>query len=141
MIPALIGSLGAGKTALAAAGWIQNNVIGGEGLVKNFFDPQIQVSPALTINGTAADYASERYCFITQVLAPTDKDIKALDDFFESFGYRVDLFKKPNLALRSTFTYVKTNGAVVYSSNKPAAAQMAAMLNNGCKFWKGDIGK
>lgn len=140
MIPMLLGALGAGSTAKAVGGFLENNLVA-QGWLSNYLDPEISASPAMGNDGSLAAFASERYKFIMQVLAPSAKDIKALDDFFEAYGYRIDQFIVPNIGLRSNFTYVKTRDCVVYSPIKPAADQMAAMLNSGYKFWKTEIGK
>lgn len=140
MIPAILGALGANQTTQAVSGFLENNLIA-QGWLENALDPKMVMAPAMGNDGSLAAFSAERYKFITQVIAPSSMDIAALDDFFEAYGYRVDLFMKPNLALRDNFTYIKTRDCVVYSSIKPAADQMAAMLNNGYKFWKGEIGK
>ena len=136
--------LGAFLLAIAGAGgvgWIARNVLGTTGWLENTLSPNIETGKATTINANIASYSAGLYAFRSQVLAPSDADIKGIDDFFESYGYNVNRFEKPNLKVRSTFTYIKTKDAVVYSSNLNAAQQMAAMLNDGCKFWVGDIGK
>lgn len=140
MVPMLLGAMGMGSTAQAVGGFLENNLIA-KGWLENALDPKMVLSPAMGNDGSLAAFSAGRYNFITQVIAPSSKDIKALDDFFEAYGYRIDQFIVPNIGLRSNFTYVKTKDCVVYSKIKPAADQMAAMLNNGYKFWKTEIGK
>lgn len=107
----------------------------------NLTHPEI-IHPNNTSHGsTYSAYATSRYDFRCFVLAPSDDDIKALDDFFESYGYNVSRFQVPKLNVRGTFTFIKTRDAVVSSDNYNASQQMAAMLNNGCKFWTGEIGE
>lgn len=134
-VPLLAGLLGFG-----GVNWIAKNVVGSSDWLNQYFDPKISTAPSQPSNASIAAYSSEQYFFRVQVLAPSDNDIKALDDFFESFGYRVDRMQVPNLKVRNTFTYVKTRDAVVYSSNQQASEQLCAMLNNGCKFWVDKIG-
>lgn len=125
----------------AAAGQIANSAIGQPfEWLENLFNPAIITSPVPANDNSFAAFVSGQYHFNVQVLAPSDADIQGLDDFFESYGYNVSRFQVPNLKVRGNFTYVKTRDAVVKSSNYLAAQQMAAMLNNGCKFWVGDIG-
>lgn len=135
MLPLLIGLLGGGGVS-----WISRNVLGTQEWLNNKFDPEIKTSPSLSVNGTVSEWFSERYYFGIHLLAPSNKDIQALDDFFEAYGYNVNLFQVPNLKVRGTFTYVKTRDAVVYSTNAQASKQMCAMLNSGTKFWVGEIG-
>lgn len=82
-----------------------------------------------------------QYRFEVFIEKPSDTDLKAIDDFFESYGYNVSTFAVPKLDVRDSFTYVKTRDAVV-SGQCPQEAinQLKYMLDNGCKFWKGSIG-
>jgi len=129
----------AGLTGVSGVSWIAKNVIGTDWL-ENIFTPKISTPKNTVVNANFSSYTSNLYHFRIQILAPSDKDIKALDDFFESYGYRVNIFGTPNLKVRGNFTFIKTRDAVVKSSNINAANQLASMLNNGCKFWSNEIG-
>lgn len=120
--------------------WTANNVVGSSGVAQNFFNPQITTAPPLGGSGDFATFFAGQYRFAMQTIAPTDKDMRALDDFFESFGYNVQQFRTVNLKVRNTFTYVKTRDAQVTSTNLETANQLSAMLNSGCKFWASEIG-
>lgn len=137
----LIGKAGALIGISFTTSWIERNVIGASGWLQNVVDPVIRDSVVMPSRGDVGAWFSEQYYFGIHLLAPSNEDIKALDDFFESYGYNVSRFMKPNLKVRSTFTYIKTRDAVVYSSNIKAMQQMQAMLNGGTKFWVGEIGK
>lgn len=137
---------GAGRLAALAgvsftASWVERNVVGASGWLQNVVDPVIRDSVVLPTRGDVGAWFSEQYYFGIHLLAPSNEDIKALDDFFESYGYNVSRFMEPNLKVRGTFTYIKTRDAVVISSNVKARQQMEAMLNAGTKFWAGEIGK
>lgn len=110
------------------------------GAINQYFNPQMFTASQPASNQNSAAYFAGLYLFKIFALAPTNKDLQAIDDYFESFGYRVSRFEKPNIAARDTFTYVQTRDADVTSTNWQAAQQMAAMLNRGTKFWKTDIG-
>lgn len=120
--------------------WVMNNVVGSGGAAQNFFNPQITSSPPAGGTGTFPEFYCGLYRFTMQTLAPSNQDMAALDDYFESFGYNVQQFRKVNIKVRDTFTYIKTRDAQVTASNLEAANQMAAMLNGGCKFWVTEIG-
>lgn len=120
--------------------WVMNNVVGADGIASNFFDPKIATAKPTGSNNGLSDYAAGRYRFSVQTIAPSDADMRALDDFFESFGYNIQQFRTVNLAVRDTFTYVKTRDAQVTAANLETANQLTAMLNAGCKFWKTEIG-
>lgn len=62
---------------------------------------------------------------------------KIIDDFFSMYGYKVTEIKVPNITGRLNWNYVKTNNAVVESSEVPEIYlnEFKEMLNNGITFW------
>jgi len=124
-----------------AAGWLTSNAIGLSDALSSIVAPKIIDTPNAPSSNNLSTYVTNGYAFRLQILAPSDRDIQGIDDFFESYGYRVDRFALPNLKVRGSFTFVKTRDAVVYSSVKKASEQMAQMLNSGTKFWVGEIGQ
>lgn len=122
------------------AAWALNNVVNVTPAINNFFQPQVITPAPLGGGGTYAEYTTGFYKFQMQTLAPSDRDMKALDDYFEAYGYNVQTFGKVNLKVRDTFTYIKTRDAQITCKNLQAGNQMAAMLNAGCKFWVTEIG-
>lgn len=132
LLPAVAGS---------AAGWLTNNVFSLTDALNNFISPQI-ITPAPRNTGSAlAGFLLNEYDFKFMVFAPSNDDLQGIDDFFTSYGYRVDRFQVPKLNVKTPFTFVKTRDAQVTSSVREAAEQMAAMLNAGCKFWQSEIGQ
>lgn len=122
--------------------WVANNVIGNPAdAATNYFNPTIASAQPTGGGNTIAEYAAGFYGFSVQTLAPSDMDMRALDDYFESFGYNVQQFRTVNLKVRDTFTYIKTRDAQVTAANLETANQLAAMLNSGCKFWVNEIGE
>lgn len=66
----------------------------------------------------------------------------SLDDFFDQFGYEVDVLKVPNVTGRRSWNYVKTVGANV-GGDIPAdrLAVINECLDAGITFWHtGDVG-
>lgn len=123
-----------------AGSWIGANLIGLSDFLGNVVDPKITTPKSSNSYNTFADYTLGNYRFKYFILAPSNEDIQGIDDFFESYGYRINRFQVPKLNVRATFTYVKTKDAQVTSSVRQAAEQMAAMLNAGYKFWSTEIG-
>lgn len=122
--------------------WVLNNVVGNPSdAVSNYFNPTIASAQPVGGSNSISEYTAGFYRFNVQTLAPSDMDMRALDDYFESFGYNIQQFRTVNLKVRDSFTYVKTRDAQVTASNLETANQLAAMLNNGCKFWAGEIGE
>lgn len=109
--------------------------------VSDLIMPNTQVNSLNSNGGSVPDYLSgNNYLPVIQMYSPVEKDLKSIDDFFESYGYNISEFKEPKLDVRDNFTYVKTGNAQVTGSNYNANMQMSMMLNSGCKFWKTDIG-
>src|SRR5699024_1143830 len=113
MIPQILAAGVGGSLVGVASDWLSN-----------FFNPKTDVNLQSTNNASLSSYLTGGFNFYVKYLAPTDDDIRAIDDFFTAYGYRVDRFMKPNLGLRSDFTYVKTRSAVVKSSVWQAQEQM-----------------
>lgn len=61
---------------------------------------------------------------------------KSIDNFFDLFGYRVDVVKVPNLTTRKSWNYIQTIGAIVLG-NAPLYAKdgLRQLLNRGIRFW------
>ena len=62
------------------------------------------------------------------------------DDFFDMYGYACNKLKKPNLAGRESWNYVKTNNVILKGSMPvDAMDRIKQMFNNGIRFWHGDF--
>lgn len=120
--------------------WVAKNVIGASGVAENLLDPLVKTPPPSGGSGSFPEFYSGLFQFQIQTLAPTNADMKALDDYFESFGYNISQYREINLKVRSTFTYIKTRDAQVTAENMETVNQLTAMLNSGCKFWATEIG-
>lgn len=61
-----------------------------------------------------------------------------IDEYFTTYGYRVNDNKTPSLHNRTRFTYVKTRGCII-KSDLPTVARdkICAIMNKGCTFWVG----
>lgn len=67
---------------------------------------------------------------------------KSIDDYFDMYGYRVDVVKVPNISGRQSWNYVQTIGAIV-TGNAPLYAKegFRGLLNRGIRFWHNtDVG-
>lgn len=138
MIPLVAGAVGGVASNILGKAV---SALGVDDWLNNMISPKIKKPEAMPNNGSIFAYLEGLYNFYYMPLVPSDTDIKAVDDFFESYGYRVDRFDVPNLNVRGNFTYVKTRDAVVKCNVRQAAEQMTILLNNGCKFWTGEIGE
>lgn len=61
---------------------------------------------------------------------------RAIDDFFDRYGYNVDCLKVPNRTGRPSWNYVKTDGCVATGSIPfHDLAKIKSIYNNGVTFW------
>ena len=69
-------------------------------------------------------------------MTPRPSEMRSLDNYFDKYGYRVNLLKVPNVDTRPLWNYVKTTEAHV-GGNFPKAYRTAieGMLNRGVTFW------
>lgn len=132
-----------GQAATSIGGKLINSVVGNAGgLISETFDPTVKFTQLGVSSPDFSTFCAGGYIFQLEVYAPTDEDIKSLNDFFDNYGYNVSQYMDVKLKVdgRFNFTYVKTKDAQVKCVNMNAAQQMAAMLNGGCRFWVGEIG-
>lgn len=63
--------------------------------------------------------------------------LRALDDFFDMYGYAVNEFKSPNISGRPQWNYVKTNNCCIKGiMPAPAMQLICAIHDNGITYWK-----
>ena len=69
------------------------------------------------------------------ITMPSEKDITNIDNYFNSFGYAVNEYKKPNLFQRTKWDYIKTSNLIV-GNNAPENARLAIAqtFNNGIRL-------
>lgn len=80
------------------------------------------------------------YYYANVTLRPEFAEI--VDNFFDMYGYEVDVVKVPNRTGRTSWNYVKTKNACHYG-NVPAdmMAQINEIYDNGITFWHtSDVG-
>lgn len=87
-------------------------------------------------NNGSNDVASERLKFKGGCMTQPYNYIKAIDEFFDAFGYAKREWMNVNIHARSRWTYVKTVGANV-DGNVPAddAKYIADCFDRGIRFW------
>lgn len=123
------------KLAASVAGAFTSKFVG------EMFNPDVLNKSSQGSMPNLSAFFQGQYRFEVFIQKPSDTDLKAIDDFFESYGYNVSMFATPKLDVRDNFTYVKTRDSVVTGQCPyEAIQQLQTMLDNGCKFWKGEIG-
>lgn len=82
----------------------------------------------------------KRTGFSAYALMIDTKTAERYDDFFDMYGYACNKLKKPNLAGRESWNYVKTNNVILKGSMPvDAMDRIKQMFNNGIRFWHGDF--
>ena len=80
--------------------------------------------------------AQQGYGFYVRVYTPMIDRFRAVDAFFDRFGYKVCRLKTPNINTRPCWNYVKTSEAHIAGTFPYVyKQQVEALLNNGCTFW------
>ena len=131
--------LGASATAAAVAGGIHGIASGmrDQADVKNEVTVQSK-TPAHRVGTPSGNslqgIGRNEGGFIAHGL--TQESARRLDNFFDVFGYEVDLVKTPLLTSRPSWNYVRTEGAAM-GGTIPAdrLALMNATLDRGVTFW------
>ena len=81
-------------------------------------------------------------------VAPIDSEITRIDNYFNAYGYAMNVIDTPHVRVRRRFTYVKTKGArntAKYDSNNadgiPAEymEQINNLYDNGIRFWNEQV--
>lgn len=86
-------------------------------------------------------YAPDWYCNNIRVSVIQKKIRKEwaekIDSYFDRFGYATMMTKVPNRHVRERWTYTKTLGCVLATSNLPAddAKKICAIYDHGITFW------
>lgn len=88
------------------------------------------------INSLNMGLGRMRYSFIPMTVKP---DILAqIDDYFDRFGYRVNINATPNLIARPHWTFIKTAGCTFKDIKAPSddMDMISAIFDKGITFWK-----
>lgn len=76
-------------------------------------------------------------CFMFRRMRAKNEYLQAIDDYFSSFGYKVNVVKIPNITGRTNWNYVKTLDCNFTGSNIPQQDLnvIRTMFNNGVTLW------
>lgn len=128
--------------ANVSTGIVSGNEVIGASSITNVLTQTYKASIAADIskgnfNNGGANIADNKQNFYGGRCSVSQEYAQYIDDFFDRFGYSVNTLKIPNVAIRPSYTYVKTNGFTAKGS-VPAddMKKIASVFNNGCTFWK-----
>ena len=93
-------------------------------------------TPNLGGNSGAINQLAATVGFGTKCYGLMPDQIRALDDFFDRFGYNVSRLKVPNMSGRGAWNYVKTR-SVALAGDVPAEdmLKLKLMFDGGVRFW------
>lgn len=115
--------IGVGKSILSATGKMRDSYVA----------PAYMMAPGKS-SGMA--WFLHMAKFDLHMVSPTRGALKSIDNYLSKFGYRVNMFKKPNVNTRPKWNYVKTVGAVCRGLfGKKAQEFMQSLMDNGVTFW------
>lgn len=87
--------------------------------------------------GAATDIATGLKDFYAFTMCPTLENAKAIDDYFDMYGYACGRVKDPNISSRPHWNYVKTIGAnIIGTAPTDDAAKISSIFDSGITFWK-----
>lgn len=74
------------------------------------------------------------YCLVYKQIS--DEYINILENYFQKYGYKVNIIETPNLHTRQSWDYIRTVGCnVVGSINNDSLEKIRTMFNNGVTIW------
>lgn len=80
--------------------------------------------------------ADNRLHFNFYTMSVRNEVAQQIDSFFETFGYRVNQLKTPNITGRPHWNYVKTANAVINGTlYMDTTGEVETILNNGVTIW------
>ena len=74
------------------------------------------------------------YCLIYKQIS--DEYISILEDYFQKYGYKVNIIETPNLHTRQSWDYIRTVDCnVIGSINADSLEKIRTIFNNGVTIW------
>lgn len=137
--------LGLGATALGMVGSVGTGNVGGAmisavGMTQQINSMIIESTKGSTARGTQGSSSLTAFRakdFYIKFMCVNAQYARMIDDFFDKYGYAVDVVKVPNISARPHWNYVKTHDCTITGS-VPAddMKKICSIFNNGITFWK-----
>lgn len=142
----IVGSLAAGNIGGAVSSAV-NGIMGASETALSSYNQREQINSSLKDQKTKANVSHGAYTgvaniicgqigFKGQLITVTNENIKMIDQYFDMFGYKVNVIKKPQFDSRPSWNYLKTSG-INLIGNIPQIAidTIKSMFNNGVTIW------
>lgn len=132
-----VGLVATGAGALAGVGAIVGGSMSIAQQLGQIYEHSLQPNSARgNVNGGDINVCASRNTFIYEVNGITSEYAKIIDDFFSSFGYKVNSYKVPNITGRRNWNYVKCDGVNIEGSIPQEDMQeIKSLFNNGITLW------
>lgn len=132
-------SLGTGNLLGAAAG--VGAMVSGAQQIDNLLaqkrDMAIQPPQARGHFSGSVNIAEGIHTFTAYHKSITADQAMRLDGYFTMYGYKINMVRKPNIAARPSFTYVKTVGCHIKGNMcTDDAIRIESIFDKGITFWK-----
>lgn len=99
-------------------------------------DAQVQPPQAKGRQSSNCNIYNSMHTFTFQRKSIRAEFARAIDNFFDMYGYKVNRVKTPNITGRANWNYVKTIGAVVMGDiDAQDRIKIGAILDKGVTFW------
>lgn len=86
------------------------------------------------------DFAFGRMCFRGGLMTQPESYLKAIDKYFDMYGYTMNQHRLVNNHVRTRWTYVKTRGCTIEGSLPTDDADyICACYDNGIRFWSDTV--
>lgn len=134
----------AGSAVGVIAGAMSGNVVsagvGAIGMAQQINSMVIESTKGSTARGNQGSSsltAMRAKDFYIKFMCVNNQYARMIDDFFDKYGYAVDVVKVPNTSARPHWNYVKTHDCTITGS-VPAddMKKICNIFNNGITFWK-----
>lgn len=130
-----IGAIAGGGTLIASGVGDIGGVLGNDYTAKNHTP---DTASGNGLNGNIS-WAINKVGFLGYEFKITAENAEYIDNYFEMYGYQVNMLKVPNETGRESWNYVKTQNVILNGSIPVESMdRIKKMYNDGVRFWHGD---
>ena len=129
--------LSGGVTSLAGAGQIASGIHGIASTVGKIIEQDIIPNQAEgNVNGSEVNFAKGLYNPLCYFMCIKPEYSAIIDNFFDMYGYKVNVLKLPNITGRTNWNFVKTIGCNITGDIPQKDLQeLKSMFDNGVTLW------
>lgn len=99
-------------------------------------DAQIQPPQSKGAHSASVNSTCQTHTFTVCDMSVTNAQAMRLDSFFDMYGYKVDMVKKPQYNSRPIWNFIKTVGCVVLGDfDANDRRKIASIFDKGITFW------